>query len=319
MKKLIPLLVIATLLLSGCGIITSPPGDPTPSDEQLATRVAQILTAMPTPTAPPTLPPTQQVIEPPPTEEIAPTEASKPTDVPPTATAKPTKKPTKVPETATPEPPVPTPPPTSTIPATDPRLRQGNPAFTDMMDDSANWPAGVDPAGFTSVTFENGSMVLTGLKTKSGWRISTYGATLQDFYIEMRVTPRECAKEDRYGIFYRVPNKSKPEQGYWFGLTCDGRFAVQKWDAQDGAEGTVTNLIYWTKNAAINAGPNATNRMGIMAIGSRMIVFVNGVQVGETSNKTWLSGAFGVFVGARDTKNFTIEVDQIDVWTNPKP
>lgn len=315
MKKLIPMLVIATLLLSGCGIITSPPGEPTPSDEVLATRVAQILTAMPTNTAPPTLQPTQPVIEAP--AEPTATETVAPTEVPPTATA--TKKPTVAQATETPAPPTPTAPPTSTVPATDPRLRQGSPAFTDGMDDSANWPAGVDPAGFTSVVFENGQMVLTGLKTTSGWRLSTYGANLQDFYIEMRVRARECTKDDRYGIYFRVPEKSRPEQGYWFGLTCDGRYALQKWDAKDGPEGKVTNLIFWTANAAINAGPNATNRMGVMTIGRRIILYVNGVQVGESSDNTWLSGAFGVFVGARETKNFTIEVDQIDVWTSPKP
>lgn len=319
MKKLIPILVIATLLLSACGVINPAPSEPTPSDEQLATRVAQILTAMPTPTAGQPTAAAPAATQPPAPAEptLEPTAAE-----PPTATPLP---PTAVPPTATPQDtptpvaPTPTAPPTSTLPATDPRLRQGNPAFSDPMDDGSNWPSGVDPAGYTSVSYDNGRMHLVGLKTRSGWRLSTYGTNLQDAYIEMRVSPGDCQPDDRYGIIFRVPVKSKPEQGYWFGLTCDGRYALQKWDGLDGPEGKVTNLIYWTKSEAINAGPNATNRMGLMLVGRRMILYANGVKIGETSDRTWLQGAWGVFVGARDTKNFTIQVDQVEVWTSPQP
>lgn len=404
MKRLIPLFLIGSLLLASCGALNPAPANPTPSDEQLATRVAQILTAMPSPTG------AAQITQPP-LPTLAPVVEASATTVPteaPPPTAAPSLEPTQAPTTAAtiegeqsggggpagteepqqtggggpagtqesqqtggggpaateapqqtggggpagtevpqqgggaptdtpapdqqqgggapgvlPNPATPTPPPTvvpaaaATLTATDPRLRLGNPSFTDTMDTGGNWPTGVDRAGFTSVMFANGQMQLTGLKTTSGWRLSSYGTDLRDFYIEMKVTPTNCTGNDRYGIFFRVPDKFHPDQGYWYGFTCDGRFALQKWDAETGPEGTVTNLIYWKANKAIKAGPAVTHRMGVMAIGKNIWLYADGQLVGQSSDSTWLQGAFGVFVGARETQNFTILVDQIDVWTNP--
>lgn len=414
MKRIIPLFVIGALLLSACGVLQPSPAEPTPSDELLATRVSQILTAMPSATTaveqPSITPPPTATAEPA-TEEPQPTATLIPTEAPtaePTATQAadagggapegtddgsgaggggpttdstadvggggpsttgtpdaggggpsttgtpdaggggPALMPTPVP-TITPTPgadaggggpniptppptvspvqigtPVPdaggggpTPPPTVTAPASDMRNRLGNPAFTDPMDNGNNWPTGVDVQGFTSVQFYNGQMHLTSLKTTSGWRMSTYGEELRNFYIEARVTPGECKGNDRYGIFFRVPERTKPEQGYWYGFTCDGRYALQKWDGKAQPDGVVTNLIYWKKSTALNAGPNATNLMGVMAIGSRIYLYANGQLIDVDEDNTWLQGAFGMFVGGRETPNFTIHVDEISVWTNP--
>lgn len=390
MKRIVPVLVAAAMLLSACGVLNPAPAEPTPSDDQLATRVAQVLTAMPSATQAEALPSNT----PPPTDTpVPPTEAPQPTatlihsETPtleptvqltgdaggggpdstqaadmggggpsttetadaggggPSTTgtpdaggggpALPTPPPTVGPVLPTPPPTVipllpvtttpdaggggpnqPTPPATVTPVASDVRNRLGVPAFTDPMDNGNNWPTGVDPAGFTSVTFADGQMQLTGLKTTSGWRMSTYGADLSNFYIEARITPGECKGNDRYGIYFRVPNRTAPDQGYWYGFTCDGRFALQRWDGKAEPDGVVTNIIFWKKSDFIQAGPNKTNTLGVMAIGSRIYLYANGQLVGQADNNTWLQGAFGVFVGGRETPNFTIKVDEINVWTN---
>ncbi len=390
MKRIVPVLVAAAMLLSACGVLNPAPAEPTPSDDQLATRVAQVLTAMPSATQAEALPsntppPTDTPV--PPTEAPQPTATLIPSETPtleptvqltgdaggggpdstqaadmggggpsttetadaggggPSTTgtpdaggggpALPTPPPTVGPVLPTPPPTVipllpvtttpdaggggpnqPTPPATVTPVASDVRNRLGVPAFTDPMDNGNNWPTGVDPAGFTSVTFADGQMQLTGLKTTSGWRMSTYGADLSNFYIEARITPGECKGNDRYGIYFRVPNRTAPDQGYWYGFTCDGRFALQRWDGKAEPDGVVTNIIFWKKSDFIQAGPNKTNTLGVMAIGSRIYLYANGQVVGQADNNTWLQGAFGVFVGGRETPNFTIKVDEINVWTN---
>jgi hypothetical protein len=360
MKKLFPLFLIVVLMLSACNVFNPVPAQPTPSDEQLATRVAQILTSMPAPSQVVSQPtaesPTQAPAEPTPTASETPippadTEAPAPLSpghnpdagVTPTALVEVDQAgggfPTATLETPqagggnpagttvsnlinTPVPGTSTPPPTLTAPAStlaagDPRLRLGNPAFSDPMDNGNNWPSGIDPAGFTSLVYNNGQMQLTSLKTRSGWRLSTYGTDLTDFYVEMRISTLACKGNDRYGIYFRVPNKSLNNQGYWFGFTCDGRYALQKWDGTASPDGVVTNLIYWTNNSAINAGSNQTNRLGVMAIGSRIYLYANGKLLAQRDDSTWLQGAFGIFVGARETSNLTILVDQVDVWRNP--
>ena len=360
MKKLFPLFLVTGLLLSACSLVNPAPAQPTPSDEQLATRVAQILTTMPSPSpvvSQPTFQPaTQAPVEPTPVlseTPIPPADTPEPGPTAPGHNPEISVTPTLLVEAnqagggnppgtqesgqagggnpsgttvsglaSTLAPITPTAPPTSTIPAStltagDPRLRLGSPAFSDPMDNGNNWPSGIDPAGFTSVVYANGHMQLTGLKTRSGWRLSTYGTDLTDFYVEMRMSTLECKGNDRYGIYFRVPNKSLNNQGYWFGFTCDGRYALQKWDGAASPEGVVTNPIYWTNSNAIFAGSNKTNRLGVMAIGRHIYLYANGTLLAQKDDSTWLRGAFGVFVGARETNHLTILVDQVDVWTNP--
>jgi hypothetical protein len=81
----------------------------------------------------------------------------------------------------------------------------------------------------------------------------------------------------------------------------------------------MVNLINWTSNAAVKAGENQTNRLGFMAVGDRLIVYVNGQLMGEVNDNTFHQGYFGVFVGARETDDFTIRVDQVRYWEDPTP
>src|SRR5512135_1465577 len=131
MKRLSVFILIA-ILLSACG--ASPTA--TISDSEMATKVAQILTSMPTSTgaAPEDLTPTAGL------PTVAPTKAQ-PTQAP---TKAPTQAPTAAPATATPTlvPPTPTsttvPPtatkgPTATLVSGDPRASLGNPTWKDTM------------------------------------------------------------------------------------------------------------------------------------------------------------------------------------------
>jgi hypothetical protein len=59
--------------------------------------------------------------------------------------------------------------------------------------------------------------------------------------------------------------------------------------------------------------------MGILMSGGRMILYANGTLLGEATNNTYPSGYFGLFIGAPQTPNFTIRVDEMSYWENPKP
>ena len=321
MKKLFALMILATLLLSACGTGGAPP-----DDAELATKVAEMLTAMPTttgqagvfPTDVPKPLPTQTSLPATPTIIVVtaapdPTQVVSPTAVPPTATS--------VPATATAEPtatavPTATPQgPTPTTVAGDPRTRLGNPAWRDTMDNDNNWPTGSDK--YTAIEFKEGNLVLTGLEPINGWRLSW--PELTDFYLEMTIKVGTCTGNDQYGFITRVPEPSDPNQGYLVGLTCDGRYFLRKWDGETLPKGTMTNLIEYTASTAIKAGANQTNRLGLMAVGSRLLVYVNGVLLGEAKDTQFSSGNFGLFVYARETDNLTISVDELSYWENPTP
>ena len=70
------------------------------------------------------------------------------------------------------------------------------------------------------------------------------------------------------------PTCSLADRGYLFGISCDGKFALRKWSID-----TMTVLENWKTNDAILIGSNQTNRLGIMAKGNELKLYINGVLV----------------------------------------
>jgi hypothetical protein len=152
---------------------------------------------------------------------------------------------------------------------------------------------------------------LTGLTTTDGWRLSW--PVVKDFYLEMTVETGTCAGSDHYGLIARVPDLHEANRGYLFGVTCDGRYSLRAWDGEN-----MTNLVRPTAGASILAGSEQVNRVGLLATGDQLILYVNGARLTEIEDSRFSEeGSFGVFVGARQTSNFTIHVSEIAYWENP--
>lgn len=180
------------------------------------------------------------------------------------------------------------------------------------------WPTGSDQ--FTSATFSNGKQFVTALTGTDGWRLANpIGSEFTNIYLEATTRTETCAGSDHYGLYFRVPAVHQPEQGYLFGVTCDGKFSLRKWDGTAGTKGVMTWLVDWTANNAIIAGKNQTNRLGVMMIGDRLLLYANGKLLKEVHDATYASGFFGVFVGSDVTDQLTIEIDEMSYWTNPTP
>lgn len=297
-------LAFAVLLLglSACSLIQQPA---TLDPNLLATSVSGTLTAVP----PRTLPPEPTSTEPPasPTEpEASPTGSPEATATAPTElTATPT-----VPASDTPQP-TQTAGPTSTLPAGDIRNTLGNPTFRDTLSASTNWSTGED--SFTRSRVEDGELHLTGLTTTDGWRLSW--PVIRDFYLEMTVRTGSCTGNDHYGFMARVPDRSAANRGYLFGFTCDGRYSLRTWD---GPEETMTSLIGNTASTAIVSGSQQENRIGLWMDGEQIRLYANGTLLTQLQDDTFTNeGSFGIFVGARQTTNFTVHVDEIAYWADP--
>jgi hypothetical protein len=59
--------------------------------------------------------------------------------------------------------------------------------------------------------------------------------------------------------------------------------------------------------------------MGVMMVGSRLLVYANGSLLTEVQDATFASGYFGVFVGSDVTDQYTIQVEEMSYWENPQP
>jgi hypothetical protein len=206
-----------------------------------------------------------------------------------------------------------TPTGTSPSPGSDPDLPAGNPAWEDSFASGTNWPGG----GFFEddhVRFEvkDGDMIMRAFNAnfREGWVLSWPQPT--DLYLEGTFKVGDCTGQDRYGLFVRGTIPESNPIGYLFGLTCDGRYSLRSWDGEE-----FTQLISWTASDKIQAGSGSTNRVGFYARGDRLILFVNSNRLAEINDDTHSEGKFGLFIGAAQTPNFTVEVEKISYWNLP--
>lgn len=204
--------------------------------------------------------------------------------------------------------PLPTNTPTATPPADDPTVVLGAPNWQASFATGANWYLFDDD--HIKVELEDNNLVLVAKNPDNweGWSIAW--GSLDKFYLEIEgLSGEACQAKDRYGLIFRAP---RPEEGYLFGISCDGHYRLRKWDGE-----SFTTLLDWTESAAIRAGPNQVNRLGIMARGNRLTLYINGMQIGQIQDETYPRGTFGIFIGSSETENWTVKISKAAYWLLP--
>ncbi|MDY6866929.1 MAG: hypothetical protein SVT56_03330 [Chloroflexota bacterium] len=297
MKKLTLFsLLLLAVLLSGCNFPGYEGFGPEDSDDSMATEIAKILTGTPGEVV---IPPTSEDVE----QQLTNTPVSEDTETAVSDTA------TPVATTATPTPTATTTlTSTATLSDTDPALTLGDPDWVDTMDDGDNWPTGYND--YTSIDFDDGYLKLTAETAIDGWRLSW--PYLDDSYMEVKLQSPNCEGNDHFGLMFRVPVIHDANQGYLFGITCDGKYSLRLWN-----EPNMAFPISWTSSAAINTGKNVQNTIGVMARDETLTLYINGQKVDEVTNEVFLEGGFGIFVGGTNVSDPSVWVDQIRYWENP--
>lgn len=281
-------LVVLAVTISGCNLPGNQGEEVVDNDDLMATEIARILTGTPVQVLPSSTP---VIVEE--TEEV------EETVLVPTNTAEPES------ATSTPEPTSDTSGPSPTLADTDPTLTLGSPDWVDPMDDGDNWPTGY--SDYTSIDFDEGFMKMTADTDLDGWRLSW--PFLENFYLEAMLKSPTCEGYDHVGVMFRVPENADANKGYLFGITCDGRYSLRRWDGK--------NMYYpinWTASEAINQGSGAVNVLGVMAQDANLAFYINGQKVNEVSDNAYLEGSFGIFVGGTNTEDLAVWVDQVRYW-----
>ncbi len=201
------------------------------------------------------------------------------------------------------------PSPVATTPPTiegDPALVLGTPSGVENFDNTNNWTT-FDSECFSS-EITGGQFVMTakGMPQSSCWEVSW--PQLDNFYIETsQIMPQTCDPQDRFGLLFRAPDTNR---GYLYGFSCAGDYSLTVWDGQ-----TTTTLVQPTQSAAILNTPGAMNRMGLLAFGEDISLYVNGVYLETLQDYTFLdAGKIGYFVRAATENPFTVSYDQLRVW-----
>ncbi len=185
---------------------------------------------------------------------------------------------------------------------------------------SSTWGAVFEDGTETWFQYENdqvksevrdNKLVLTSKKANSfdAWVMSY--PPLDDTYLEIGFTTGEaCAGKDRYGILFRAPDNT---QGYLYNVACDGSYQLRIWDGEQ-----FTDLINWTVDNRIASGPDVNQRLGVLMEGDRLVLYVNGFEVGEVQDSTFSAGTFGVNIAAAENAGFTVDVTEAKAWDLPQ-
>jgi len=141
--------------------------------------------------------------------------------------------------------------------------------------------------------------------------------TLRNFYAEITARPSLCRGEDNYGLIVRGIGSSF----YRFVLACNGQVRVER------ISGGVRLPIQEPVPSGDAPGAPGEVRIGLWAVGSDMRLFLNGRYQFSVIEKTFPSGALGVFArSVGDTplsvtfSDLTVyEVDYIPPTRTPLP
>jgi len=268
-----------TLLLAACN--RSAGGQP-PAEEVL-TSVAATLTAAPT------LPAGLSRTPPPSATPI----------VTPSPTA--TSTPTAGPSPSTPVP---------SLPPDDPRsgIDLALPDYRDDFSNNLTW-VGPDFAG-ASNRIQGGRLLAIDHYPDEfiWWSTTVPDADGANLYAEVTAEVGDCAGRDSYGMAIRVSGPAF-NNGYSAEFSCDGAYRIRRFTA-----GFVETLLEWTADPAIAAGPDAVNRMGILARAGNLYVVANGTVIGHLSGAIYDVGTFGLFASAVETTDLTVYFDDFALW-----
>lgn len=195
----------------------------------------------------------------------------------------------------------------SPTPLNDPKAALGAATWTSNLDSVSSWYT--EDNDYSNIRGDNGTLLLTSKQAIGYNSWSMHYHKLTNFYLEATLKTSSCSGNDLYGLIFRAPDTST---GYFYSITCDGKVGLR---AFDGSE--FTKVADFTPSPAILAGSNQVNRLGVLANGDNLSLYVNNQKVMDVSDSTFTSGTFGVFISSVNTPGFQISLDDLSYWTLP--
>jgi uncharacterized protein YraI len=188
----------------------------------------------------------------------------------------------------------------------DPAVILGEPDGVDHFDNADNWTLFDNECFKSEITDGKYIMTAKGLEGIVCWEVSW--PEIKDFYYEVSINmPEPCQPDDRFGLLFRAPDNNR---GYLYGLTCDGRYTMTMWDGEN-----TTVIVEPATSEFITTGPEAVNRIGVVAYGGSYFLYANGVLLTEAQDLTYIQeGKLGLFVRASTDQGFVVQYDDLGVW-----
>lgn len=134
------------------------------------------------------------------------------------------------------------------------------------------------------------------VKSNSGVYLATAGESFDDGVYEVEATQVAGPLNNGYGFLFKVDEET--DSFYVFEISGDGWIWIGR--CADLCESEQVALVGgdWFRSPAVNQGLQATNGLRVVVDGTLMTFYVNGVEVGRTSDDRLTEGDIAVMVEA---------------------
>lgn len=130
---------------------------------------------------------------------------------------------------------------------------------------------------------------------------------LDNFAIEVDARTVDGPLDNNFGVLVRYQDGGS--DFYWFQISADGYYAVDKMAADEWA-----GLVDWVESDAINQGFDATNRIRVECDRDQFRFYVNGAFLTSLSEPSFSSGNVGLAVGTFDEPGAVVRFDNLAVY-----
>ncbi len=174
----------------------------------------------------------------------------------------------------------------------------------DTFSGSALWKSASVNSGDIIVS---GEKITLAVKKEKGMLAVMRGETLpDDYYLEMTAEVRMCRGEDAIGVFFRAPND---QAGYRLMIGCDGRIALQQ-----VIGGSPHPIVDWMNSHTLQPGLPFPIKIGILASGKTIRIFLNQVQQIEVNTDLFREGGLGVYARSASDTPLTVNFSEIKIY-----
>jgi hypothetical protein len=173
--------------------------------------------------------------------------------------------------------------------------------------DEGRWS--IEPTEDAAYAFVRGRLQID--VTSNEWLAwSESDVELEDFLLQVEAL--QVSGETPSGEAGVVFRKQDADNFYFFAVDSSGSYSLWK-----KVDGVWQALVDWTESGAVAAGPDAENRLTILAEGPRLAVMVNDMLLAEVEDASFASGTVALAAGTFADPGYSAAFDNLEIWTLP--
>lgn len=186
-------------------------------------------------------------------------------------------------------------------------------AFIDNFDqNSYDWVSGARTVDWADITWTIADGVYRwDAMAKEGfvWWVYPEMEAYADFYYAVDLDIVQGPETAEQGLVYRMSKNGEEYSYYLYEISNNGYYAV--WLSDPGGW---SDIIPWTRSSLIKA--NGSNRLALIAQGSRMVFFINDRFVAEVSDDRLSAGIIGLCIGLGENGQTGVwQFDNLEIRT----